>query len=138
MEGSPVDRSDPRSPLTAANAHNEAMSLSMAAVVQRLSDLLGATAVAEIGGVHETRAVQQWIDGERGPQRGHVLRFALQLALMICSLADRDMARAWFHGSNPHLDDRSPVQLLRGQPLESVQVLLMVAVRAFVARAAAL
>lgn len=120
--------------LTAGDAHNEAMGLPLVMVVQRLVDLLGATSVAAIGGVRETRAVQQWMASEREPQRAHVLRFALQLALMISSLASRDMARAWFHGSNPHLDDEVPIVLLRDRPLESVQVQLMAAARSFASR----
>jgi hypothetical protein len=122
--------------LTAGEAHNEAMALPLAAVVAQLVDLLGATTVATIGGVRETRAVQQWIASEREPQRSHVLRFALQLALMISSLANREMAGAWFHGSNPHLDDEVPIVLLRDRPLETIQVPLMAAVRSFAARSA--
>jgi hypothetical protein len=122
------------SKLSAADAHHEAMALPLAEAVQQLVDLLGATTVAGIAGVRETRAVQQWITGEREPQRPHVLRFALQLALMISSLASRDMARAWFHGSNPHLDDEVPIVLLRDRSLESIQVPLMAAVRSFAAR----
>ncbi len=117
--------------LNARDAHNEAMALPMNAVIKQLSDLLGATTVAAIGGVQETRAVQQWMNGEREPQRPHVLRFGLQLALMISSLASRDLARAWFHGSNPQLDDRVPMAMLRDEPLDSVQVPLMAAVRSF-------
>jgi hypothetical protein len=117
--------------LTATAAHNEAMSLPIAEVVRRLADLLGATSVAVIGAVHETRAVQQWISGERDPQRAHVLRFALQLASMISTSASRHMARAWFHGSNPALDDQVPIALLRDRPLETVQAPLMAAARSF-------
>jgi hypothetical protein len=120
--------------LTAAEAHNEAMGLPVEEVVTQLVGLLGATTVAVIGGVKETRAVQQWQTGSREPQRPHALRFALQLALMIASHASRSLARAWFHGANPQLDDRVPLVLLRDEPLEKVQVPLMVAVRAFAAR----
>ena len=91
-------------------------------VVESLVGLLGATTVAEIAGVKETRAVQQWASGEREPQRSHVLRFALQLAMMISTVTSRHMAGAWFHGANPHLDDQIPIVLLREQPLESIQV----------------
>lgn len=118
----------------APQAHNEAMALPINRVVATLSDLLGATTVAAIGGVKETRAVAQWGDGEREPQRTHVLRFALQLALMICDHATRDLARAWFHGSNPHLDDRVPIVMLRDGDLENVQAPLMLAARSFAAR----
>jgi hypothetical protein len=120
--------------LTAAEAHNEAMSLPIPTVVESLVGLLGATTVAEIAGVKETRAVQQWASGEREPQRAHVLRFALQLAMMISTVTTRHMAGAWFHGANPHLDDQIPIALLREQPLELVQVRLMAAVRSFASR----
>ncbi|HEX3670626.1 MAG TPA: hypothetical protein VHT92_02855 [Candidatus Cybelea sp.] len=110
------------------------MSLPMGEVVQQLTDLLGATTVAEIGGVKETRAVQQWLAGAREPQRPHVLRFALQLALMISTFRSRDLARAWFHGANPGLGDRVPIVLLRDQPLEDFQVPLMAAARSFAGR----
>lgn len=121
---------------TASQAHNEAMSLPISDVVAGLVDLLGATAVAAIMGVKETRAVQQWVNGQREPQRPHVLRFALQLTLMICTLKSRELARAWFHGANPALRDRSPLALLRDQPLEEVQFTLMSAARSFAEHAA--
>jgi hypothetical protein len=124
---------EPRT-LTAGEAHNEAMSLPIPTVVGRLVGLLGATTVAEIAGVKETRAVQQWASGEREPQRSHVLRFALQLAMMISTVTSRHMAGAWFHGANPHLDDQIPIVLMRDQPLESIQVRLMAAVRSFASR----
>ncbi|MBV8531845.1 MAG: DUF2384 domain-containing protein [Candidatus Eremiobacteraeota bacterium] len=111
------------------------MGLATSEVVIQLVDLLGATAVAAIGGVRETRAVQQWATGLREPQRPHVLRFALQIALMICTMRSRELARAWFHGANPALGDRVPLGLLRDQPLESVQVPIMAAARTFAARA---
>lgn len=120
--------------LNSGDAHNEAMSLSMEAVVASLTDLLGAPTVAALGGVQETRAVQQWIAGTRQPQRPHVLRFALQVSLMIATVSSRELARAWFHGSNPQLDDMTPLSVLRDKPLESAQVSLVVAARSFAAR----
>jgi hypothetical protein len=116
---------------TATEAHNEAMGLSIGDVIRRLVDLLGATTVAAIGNVKETRAVTQWLSGEREPQRPHALRFALQLALMIANHGTRDIARAWFHGSNPALEDRTPVAVLRDDPLEESQGPLAKALRTF-------
>ncbi|MBV8461432.1 MAG: hypothetical protein JOZ50_12195 [Candidatus Eremiobacteraeota bacterium] len=115
------------------DAHAHAMSLPIQDVVKELTDLLGATNVAVIGGVTETRAVQQWTT-DREPQRAHVLRFALQIATMIAAVADRDLARAWFHGSNPHLDDAVPLMMLRNLPLTDIQGKLMAAARIFAAR----
>jgi hypothetical protein len=110
------------------------MELPIRDVVVELVDLLGATTVAVIGGVSETRAVAQWM-ASREPQRPHVLRFALQLALMISSRADRRIAQAWFHGTNPRLGDRSPMMLLRSDRLDESQAELLVAARSFAGRA---
>jgi hypothetical protein len=109
------------------------MSIGIGSVVEQLVDLLGLTMVAAIGGVGETRAVQQWIAG-REPQRPNVLRFALQLALMIATEEDNTVARAWFQGSNPQLGDRMPLMMLRNEPLEDIQAPLMAAARSFAAR----
>jgi hypothetical protein len=111
-------------------AHQHAMSAPISEVVQQLVDILGAPTVAVIGNVKETRAVQQWCEG-REPQRQHVLRFALQLAYMLTSSADREFAVAWFHGSNPHVGDEVPMLLLRTAPLAEIQAPLLRAARAF-------
>lgn len=119
--------------LSDVNAHRHAIEIPIAEVVRELVDLLGATTVASIGDVKETRAVQAWLT-ERKPQRPHILRFALQLATMIAGASDREMAIAWFHGCNPSLDDRVPIVMLRDEPLETVQAPLLNAARAFAAR----
>jgi hypothetical protein len=117
------------------SAHEHAMEMTVQEIVQELIDLLGATTVAVIGGVKETRAVTQWVsESGRLPQRPHVLRFALQLATMISSHADREIARAWFHGSNPHLNDQIPMLMLRNGKLSDIQGDLLSAARAFAAR----
>ena len=116
------------------NAHEHAMEIPIEDVVRELVALLGATTVAVIGGVKETRAVTQWLSG-RAPQRPHVLRFALQLGSMIASQSNREIARAWFHGSNPQLGDAIPMMLLRDGELRDVQGSLLGAARSFAARA---
>jgi hypothetical protein len=114
-------------------AHDYAISSDVREVVKGLVDLLGATMVAAIGGVSETRAVKQWMT-DREPQRPHALRFALQLAWMICEKGDRNTARAWFQASNPHLHDAVPLLLLRERQLSDIQGPLMTAARAFMPR----
>jgi hypothetical protein len=118
---------------SAGEAHENAMSLPIEDVVKELVELLGLTTVAMIGGVGETRAVTQWTTG-REPQRPNVLRFSLQIASMILNSKDQDVARAWFHGSNPHLQDRVPAVMLRDEPLAEIQGELMAAARDFAAR----
>lgn len=129
-----MEQKQPNHPLTDLEAHEHAMSLPISEVVADLVEMLGATSVALIGGVLETRAVQQWMSG-REPQRPHVLRFALQIACMIASRhGDHEVVRAWFQGSNPHLDDRIPSLMLRSEPLNEIQSALMKAARSFAAR----
>lgn len=122
------------SALSDLDAHDHAMAVPIAQVVEELVDLLGATTVAVIGGVTETRAVQQWMV-DREPQRPHVLRFALQVASMIATVGDREVARAWFHGSNPRLNDEMPMLLLRDRPLAEIQGSFLAAARSFTKRA---
>jgi hypothetical protein len=119
--------------LTDFAAHDNAMSLPIETVVTELTKLLGATTVAAIGGVEETRAVQQWMTG-RKPQRADVLRFALQIASQLAVRRNNDIARAWFYGSNPYLNDAMPIFWLRTRPLSEIQADIMAAVRAFVGR----
>jgi hypothetical protein len=114
-------------------AHEHAMEIPIEDVVRELVSMLGATTVAVIGGVKETRAVTQWLNG-RAPQRPHVLRFSLQLASMIASLASSEIARAWFHGSNPQLGDAVPMLMLREGTLSEIQGPLLTAARSFAAR----
>ncbi|HEY5349503.1 MAG TPA: hypothetical protein VIJ64_07215 [Candidatus Lustribacter sp.] len=121
--------------LSAGDAHVQAMSLPIADIVRLLLEVLDATTVAVIGGVQETRAVHSWL-GEREPQRPQVLRFALQLAAMIANGRDGEFCKAWFHGSNPHLDDRVPMVMLRDEPLPEIQRGLLAAARIFAARPA--
>lgn len=114
-------------------AHEYAIASDIRTVVRELVDALGATMVAAIGGVSETRAVKQWMT-DREPQRPHALRFALQLAWVICEKGDRNTARAWFQALNPHLNDAVPLLLLRERPLPDIQGPLMSAARAFMPR----
>jgi hypothetical protein len=114
-------------------AHDWVTGLTIHEVVRELTDILGATTVAVIGGVKEARAVQQWME-DRVPQQPHVLRFALQLAAMLTNNTDREFAKAWFHSPNPRLEDRIPMLILRDVPLEQSQGEMLRAARAFSAR----
>jgi hypothetical protein len=129
-----VEEKQPSYPLSDFEAHEHAMALPISEVVSELVAILGATTVAVIGGVTETRAVHQWTLG-REPQRQHVLRFALQIARMVASADGKhESVRAWFQGSNPRLNDGIPALMLRDERLENIQAPLMQAARAFGAR----
>jgi hypothetical protein len=104
-------------------------------VVTELRELLGANLTAYLGSVKETRAVNQWGAGERTPSAGveRRLRLALQLALMIAEADSTRVARSWFQGMNPVLDDDAPARLLREGDLDVVGPELVGAARAFLA-----
>lgn len=107
-----------------------------ASMVQALLELLGARLVAFIGGVGETRAVRQWADGARAirdrddEQR---LRIAYQAALLITGRDSHTVARSWFQGLNPQLDDRAPARVLRDEKPEVGGPLVLAAARSFAA-----
>lgn len=114
-------------------AHVQATRAAFDEVASSLRDLLGAKLTAYLGSVKETRAVNQWASGEREPSEVVQLRLrhALQVALMIAEADDARVARAWFQGMNPQLDDRSPARLLREGDLDEVGPEVLRAARAF-------
>jgi hypothetical protein len=114
-------------------AHVQATRAAFDEVAASLRDLLGAKLTAYLGSVKETRAVNQWASGEREPSETVQLRLrhALQVALMIAEADDAGVARAWFQGMNPQLDDRSPARLLREGDLDEVGPEVLRAARAF-------
>ena len=115
-------------------AHDQAARLEFPVLVKELTELLGSKLVAYIAGVKEVRAVREWGTGERAarspiPER---LRVAYQVGWLIAHHDSASVARAWFQGLNPQLDDRSAARLLRDGELEEVGPLILSAARAFV------
>jgi len=114
-------------------AHERAIRATFPEVATLLRDILGAKLSAYLGSVKETRAVNEWADGTREPsgETQRRLRFALRIALAISDTDGPSIARAWFQGLNPQLDDRSPARLLREGDLEEVGPAVVAAERAF-------
>ena len=103
-------------------------------VAASLRELLGPRLTAYLGSAKETRTVNEWADSGREPAEPvqRRLRLALQVALMIAAADGMRVARAWFQGMNPQLDDRSPARLLREGDLDEVGAEVLGAARAFV------
>jgi hypothetical protein len=114
-------------------AHVHAVRASLPEVVDSLRSILGARLCAYIGAVKETRAVNEWAEGVRGPseQTQRRLRLALQIAQTIADTDGPEVTRAWFQGLNPQLDDRSPARLLREGDIDEVGPEIIAAERAF-------
>jgi hypothetical protein len=75
----------------------------------------------------------EWAEGVRDPngQTQRRLRLALQIAQTIADADGPEVARSWFQGLNPQLDDRSPARLLREGDLDEVGPEIIAAERAF-------
>lgn len=126
MAVSPVARPD-------YAAHIRAVRSSFPEVVCALRTILGLKLCAYLGSVKETRAVNEWAEDVREPsdmvQRR--LRLAFQVAQAIAEVDGPEVARAWFQGLNPQLDDRSPARLLREGDIDKVGPEVIAAERAF-------
>jgi hypothetical protein len=114
-------------------AHVRAVRSSFPEVVAALRQILGLKLCAYLGSVKETRAVNEWAEGVREPSDAvqRRLRLALQVAGAIAEVDGPEVARAWFQGLNPQLDDRSPARLLREGDIDEVGPDVIAAERAF-------
>jgi hypothetical protein len=116
------------------SAYHDALRYSTPQVVLELVETLGRKLTAYLGGVKDTRAVDRWMDG--GNIYGDIeprLRVAFQLVRMLSHHEPKSVVQAWFMGMNPELGDRSPIRLLREEPLEMSGPEVLAAARAFVA-----
>jgi hypothetical protein len=115
-------------------AYEHAARIDFPGLVEELCEILGPKLVAYVADIGEVRAVRQWSAGEREPRAPIQarLRLALQVAWLIARYDDASVARAWFQGLNPQLDDRSAARLLREGDLDEVGPQILSAARAFV------
>lgn len=114
-------------------AYRDSVVLDTPELVGRLRDMLGATLVAYVGGVKETRAVRQWAEGTRrvAADTESRLRLAFQVASLVTASNSAAVVQAWFQGLNPMLDDRSPARLLREGSVDVEGGDVLTAARAF-------
>jgi hypothetical protein len=95
-------------------AHREAMRTEVPLVAQRLQDVLGQRITAYAVGVKDPRSIGRYAKGEQrpGPPTEHRLRQLYQIVQMLLARESSETVRAWFLGSHPLLEDRSPIELL--------------------------
>ena len=100
----------------ATQAFAETVSLDIHELVARLNGHLGATAVAALAGVRDSKLPYRWAK-PTGPTPSPEARRRLQSAhrawLRVSKSDSEHVARTWFFGANPLLDEESPVMVLR-------------------------
>lgn len=85
-------------------------------IVRRLNGSLGATLVAALAGGSDAMTAREWArhDGpEPGPEALRRLCFAHDVWKMVAEAEGEVVARAWFTGANPWLDDDTAVNAIR-------------------------
>lgn len=90
--------------------------------VRRLNDRLGPTLVSSLAGSTDPQHARTWVTGAVGPSTEATQRLRTAYAAW-CNVSEAEgdaVARAWFIGANPWLDDGSPVNALRHGRLDAV------------------
>jgi len=97
-------------------SHYETTRMDIHELVRRLNSHLGATLVATMAGVRDSKLPYRWakLDGPTpNPEAEHRLRVAHRTWLMLADAESDHIARAWFIGANPLLDETAPIMALR-------------------------
>lgn len=101
---------------TIITGHSETARLDIHELVRRLNSHLGPLLVASLAGSKDAKLPYKWAKPD-GPTPGPAFQKRLQLAHRVwLSLADAEseaVARAWFIGGNPFLDEDTPITALR-------------------------
>lgn len=100
-------------------------------ITKHLIENLGPKLVAHMVG-RDPQAVQRWAKGDQRPQQDDIerrLRAVFSIYELITQNDTRYVARAWFLGMNPQLDDASPAEAVANGDLREA----MAAARAFTA-----
>lgn len=90
--------------------------------VRRLNGSLGHTLVSALAGSADPQHARAWVTGasDLGPEAAQRLRTAYAVWRKVAEAEGDAIARAWFVGANPWLDDDSPVNALRDGRMDAV------------------
>lgn len=112
---------------------NDAIRRDARELADGLREILGAQLVAYLGSVRETRAVREWAEGTRRPSAATVerLRLAYRVARLLEQAEGPGVVQAWFQGSNPQLEDKSPARVIREGAPHQVDASVLAAARRF-------
>lgn len=96
-----------------SNAHTRSIEKSVTEIAATLQNALGQGLLAVIVG-RDGRTVARWVAGEASPtfESEQRLRDTFQVFSILTSEDSPTVARAWFMGMNPQLDDETPAEVL--------------------------
>lgn len=92
-------------------------------IVRHLNAALGSTLVATLAGANNVGVLREWAEeGNLGPSAEEMKRlvFALDIWDKVTKVEHEEVARAWFMGANPWLDDDAPVTAILEGRLKDV------------------
>ena len=98
----------------AQTLHRGSVTLSTQDLARFLQDTLGSKLTAYITEVKDPKMVGRWAEGTKPSQiRERRLRDTYQIFQTVMQADDEFVARAWFIGMNPNLEDDTPADALR-------------------------
>jgi hypothetical protein len=104
-------------------AYQLTIRLGIREITRRLNGCLGGTLVASLAGAKDTKASYRWAR-EDGPQpRPEAIKrltFAYEQWWKVAEAEGEHVARMWFIGANPWLDNDTPVNAIREGRLKEV------------------
>jgi len=103
--------------------HAQVTRLDQHELVRQLNSHLGPTLVALLANVRDRKLPHKWAaaDGPAPRTESYTrLQAAHRAWSLICAADDEYVARQWFIGANPRLDEDTPVMRLRAGDIKSV------------------
>jgi hypothetical protein len=100
----------------ASQLDREAAVLPVAEVAGRLQEQIGQRMAAHLAGLEHVKQVGRYARGGASPRDDveRRLREGYKVVRMIGGAYDAATAKAWLFGTNSRLDDRAPIDVLRG------------------------
>jgi hypothetical protein len=104
-------------------AHSGTARLGIREIARQLNSALGATLVAALAGSKDPKISYRWarIDGpEPRPEAQARLQLAHRAWTAVSSVEGEHVARLWFVGANPWLDELSPIEAIKDMRAKEV------------------
>lgn len=106
-----------------ANGYASTTRMDVHEVVRRLNSHLGATLVAALAGSRDSKLPYRWAKTTTPNDRAEArIRMAHRVWVLLADAESDHIARSWFIGANPLLDELSPVMALREDKLREVSL----------------